>query len=37
MPRVKPVISVGAGGSTQGAWRMPAKAMGYFGSTESRG
>ena len=36
MPRVKSVISIGVGGSTQGAWRVPAKAMGYFGSTESR-
>ena len=37
MPRVRSVISVGVGGSTQGAWRVPAKALGYFGSTESRG
>jgi hypothetical protein len=36
MPRVKSVISIGVGGSTQGAWRVPAKAMSYFGSTESR-
>ncbi len=36
MPRVKSVIAVGVGGSTQGAWRVPAKALSYFGSTESR-
>ena len=36
MPRVKSVVTVGVGGSTQGAWRVPAKALGYFGSTESR-
>ncbi len=36
MPRVKSVISLGVGGQTQGAWTVPAKAMGYFGSTESR-
>jgi len=36
MPRVKSVISIGVGGSTAGAWRVPAKALGYFGSTESR-
>ncbi len=36
MPRVKSVISIGVGGQTQGAWTVPAKAMGYFGSTESR-
>ncbi len=36
MPRVKSVISLGVGGQTQGAWSVPAKAMGYFGSTESR-
>jgi hypothetical protein len=36
MPRVKSVISIGVGGSTQGASRVPAKAMAYFGSTESR-
>ena len=34
MPRVKSVISLGVGGQTQGAWSVPAKAMGYFGSTE---
>jgi len=36
MPRVKSVISVGVGGQTQGAWTVPAKALGYFGSTETR-
>lgn len=36
MPRVKSVISLGVGGQTQGAWTVPAKAMGYFGSTETR-
>ena len=35
MPRVKSVISLGVGGQTQGAWSVPAKAMAYFGSTES--
>jgi epoxyqueuosine reductase QueG len=37
MPRVKSVISLGVGGQTQGAWTVPAKALGYFGSTETRG
>ena len=36
MPRVKSVIALGVGGQTQGAWSLPAKAMAYFGSTESR-
>jgi epoxyqueuosine reductase QueG len=36
MPRVKSVISLGVGGQTQGAWSVPAKALGYFGSTEKR-
>ena len=36
MPRVKSVIALGVGGQTQGAWTVPAKAMGFFGSTESR-
>ena len=36
MPRVKSVIAVGVGGQTQGTWRVPAKAMAYFGSTETR-
>ena len=36
MPRVKSVISLGVGGQTQGAWSVPSKALGYFGSTESR-
>ena len=35
-PRVKSIISVGVGGQTQGAWGVPATAMGYFGSTETR-
>ncbi len=35
-PRVKSVISLGVGGQTQGAWTLPAKAMAFFGSTESR-
>jgi hypothetical protein len=37
MPRVKSIIALGVGGQTQGAWTVPAKAMGFFGSTESRG
>ena len=36
MPRVGSVISLGVGGQTQGAWAVPAKALGYFGSTETR-
>ena len=36
MPHVKSVIAVGVGGQTQGAWTIPAKALGYFGSTETR-
>lgn len=36
MPRVKSVISIGVGGQTQGTWKVPAKAMAYFGSTETR-
>ena len=36
MPRVRSVISLGVGGQTQGAWTVPAKAMAYFGSTETR-
>ena len=36
MPRVKSVIALGVGGQTQGAWAVPSKALGYFGSTESR-
>ncbi len=36
MPKVKSVISLGVGGQTQGTWTVPAKAMGYFGSTEGR-
>ena len=35
MPRVRSVISLGVGGQTQGAWSVPAKALGYFGSTEN--
>ena len=37
MPGVKSVIAIGVGGQTQGAWTVPAKALGYFGSTEERG
>ncbi|MCH8154874.1 MAG: hypothetical protein IH786_06370 [Proteobacteria bacterium] len=37
MTRVKSIIALGVGGQTQGAWGVPAKAMGFFGSTESRG
>ena len=36
MPRVKSVIALGVGGQTQGAWSVPSKALGYFGSTERR-
>ena len=36
MPHVKSVISIGVGGQTQGAWTIPAKALAYFGSTETR-
>lgn len=36
MPRVKSVIALGVGGQTQGAWSVPSKALGYFGSTETR-
>ena len=36
MPKVKSVIALGVGGQTQGAWSLPAKALGYFGSTETR-
>ena len=36
MPRVRSVIAIGVGGQTQGTWRVPAKAMAYFGSTETR-
>jgi epoxyqueuosine reductase QueG len=36
MPRVKSVIALGVGGQTQGAWQLPAKAMAYSGSTETR-
>ncbi len=36
MPRVKSVIAIGVGGQTQGAWSVPSKALGYFGSTETR-
>ena len=35
-PGVKSVISLGVGGQTQGTWQMPAKAMAYSGSTETR-
>jgi epoxyqueuosine reductase QueG len=36
MPRVGSVIALGVGGQTRGAWSVPAKALAYFGSTESR-
>lgn len=36
MPRVRSVIALGVGGQTQGAWTIPARAFGFFGSTESR-
>ena len=36
MPKVRSVIALGVGGQTQGAWALPAKALGYFGSTETR-
>lgn len=36
MPRVRSVISLGVGGQTQGAWSVPARALGFFGSTEGR-
>lgn len=36
MPRVKSVIALGVGGQTQGTWKLPAKAMAYIGSTETR-
>lgn len=35
MPRVKSVIALGVGGQTQGAWGVSAKALTFFGSTES--
>jgi len=35
-PRAKSIIALGVGGQTQGAWQVPAKALGYFGSTEVR-
>ena len=35
MPKARSVISLGVGGQTQGAWSVPAKALGYFGSTET--
>jgi hypothetical protein len=35
-PRAKSIISLAVGGQTQGAWAIPAKALGYFGSTEVR-
>ena len=34
-PRAKSVISLGVGGQTQGAWGVTAKALTFFGSTES--
>ena len=35
-PRAKSIIALGVGGQTQGAWSVPSKALGYFGSTETR-
>ena len=35
-PRARSIIALGVGGQTQGAWSVPAKALGYFGSTETR-
>lgn len=35
-PRARSIIALGVGGQTQGAWSVPARAMGYFGSTETR-
>lgn len=36
LPRAKSVIALGVGGQTRGAWAVPAKALGFFGSTEGR-
>ena len=36
MPQVRSVVAIGVGGQTQGAWTIPAKALAYFGSTETR-
>lgn len=36
MPGVRSVISLGVGGQTRGAWTLPARALGFFGSTEGR-
>ncbi len=36
MPRVRAVISIGVGGSTQGAWFSSAKTMSFVGDTEKR-
>jgi len=35
-PTVKSVISLGVGGQTQGAWKVPSRALGFFGSSEGR-
>ena len=35
-PRARSIIALGVGGQTQGAWSIPARAMSYFGSTETR-
>ena len=35
-PRARSIVALGVGGQTQGAWSVPAKALGYFGSTETR-
>ena len=35
-PRARSIVALGVGGQTQGAWSVPARALGYFGSTETR-
>ncbi len=35
-PRARSIVAIGVGGQTQGAWSVPARALGYFGSTETR-
>lgn len=34
MPKVRSVVSLAVGGQTRGAWSVPARALGYFGSAE---
>ncbi len=36
MPKLKSVISLGVGGSTQGAWHADAKTLSFIGDTETR-